>query len=76
MDWSYTSPFGADSAREILDSASKKFVKRIAMQNGGLCIITSRIMPPELNGAARETGKVRVMKLDPLGREVPAPYPL
>lgn len=62
----HQSPLGAEAEGEILDKTLKDFVKSITMPAGGLCVITSRIMPPELMGPPMESGRVRVIKLQAL----------
>lgn len=62
----HQSPLGSDAEGEILDKTLKEFVRGIVLPSGGLCVITSRIMPPELTGPPMETGRVRVIRLGAL----------
>jgi hypothetical protein len=57
-----------DLPGEIHDTALRGFVRGMAMPRGGLCIITSRIMPAELKGLV-ETQKVRLLELKALNRQ-------
>lgn len=65
-------PQGTSSAGEIEDQPLREFVKAIAMRSGGLCIITSRIMPRELTGAAEASGRVCVIRLGLLSKTASA----
>lgn len=64
----HQSPLEVDPPGEIRDTALRSFVKGMDMPRGGLCIITSRIMPAELKGPL-ETGKVRVINLKALSHQ-------
>jgi hypothetical protein len=62
----HQAPVSSGSAGEIQDTYLKTFLKGLAFPAGGLCIITSRVMPPELKGPFVESGRVRCIFLGPL----------
>jgi tetratricopeptide (TPR) repeat protein len=59
-------PRGKPAEGTINDVALREFVKKISMKSGGLCIITSRIMPRELERAGTSHGPMHEIPLRPL----------